>query len=116
MMNNKGQALVEFIIIIPVFLFILFAIVDIGNIIYQKYKLENDIDVIADMYVSNENNKINTYLSNIAADVKFENNDKYITITLEKNININTILLNNIIGHNYKITVDKTNYDGDNHE
>lgn len=116
MMNNKGQALVEFIIIIPVFLFILFAIVDIGNIIYQKYKLENDIDVIADMYVSNENDEINTYLSNIAADVKFENNDKYITITLEKNININTILLNNIIGHNYKITVDKTIYDGDNHE
>lgn len=116
MINNKGQALVEFIIIIPIFLFILFAIVDIGNIIYQKYKLENDIDVIADMYISNENDKINAYLSSMNADVKFENNDKFITITLEKKININTIVLNNIIGHNYKISVDKTIYDGDNHE
>ena len=37
MKDNHGQALIEFIIIIPVLLFILFAIVDIGNIIYQKY-------------------------------------------------------------------------------
>ena len=115
-MNNKGQALVEFIIIIPIFLFILFAIIDIGNIIYQKYKLENDIDTVANMYILKQNDDINSYVSNINANVKYEKDDKFTTIILEKDIKINTIILNNILGHNYKIYVDKTIYNGDNLE
>ena len=31
-MNNKGQALIEFVLILPVFLFILFAVIDFGMI------------------------------------------------------------------------------------
>ena len=35
-MNNKGQALVEFVLILPVFIFILFAVYDIGMIFNKK--------------------------------------------------------------------------------
>ena len=66
MKSNKGQALVEFIMIIPIFIFILLAIVDFGNIIYQKYQLENNIDTIADMYVLGDNT-IDDYLEKIAS-------------------------------------------------
>lgn len=116
MKDNHGQALIEFIIIIPVLLFILFAIVDIGNIIYQKYKLENDIDTISEMYKLNKTNDINSYINNINAQINFEKNDKYTIITLEKKIIINTIGLNNIIGKKYKISVSKTILNGDIHE
>ena len=41
LMNKKGQALVEFVLILPVFLMILFAVVDFGNLLYRKNQLEN---------------------------------------------------------------------------
>ena len=40
-MNRKGQALIEFVLILPVFLLILFVIVDFGNIFHSKYELQN---------------------------------------------------------------------------
>ncbi len=40
-MNRRGQALVEFVLILPVFLLILFTIVDFGNLLYTKNMLEN---------------------------------------------------------------------------
>ena len=35
-MNNRGQTLVEFVLILPVFLLILFYVIDFGRIIYSK--------------------------------------------------------------------------------
>ena len=35
-MNNKGQALVEFVLVLPIILMILFAIVDMGMIFTKK--------------------------------------------------------------------------------
>ena len=40
-MNRKGQALVEFVLILPVFLMILFTIVDFGNLLHSKTELQN---------------------------------------------------------------------------
>lgn len=114
MKNNKGQALVEFIIIIPVLIFILFALIDFGNIILQKYKLEDNLDVISELYLSNDNNSINTYLTDTGIKASFEKKDKYTTIKVEKEVTINTIILNNILGNKYKISTDKIVLNGDN--
>ena len=46
MRKPSGQALVEFIIIVPILLLILMGIVDFGNIIYQKYRLEGSLDTL----------------------------------------------------------------------
>ena len=46
-MNKKGQALVEFIVILPILIFILLAIVDIGKLNIMKSHLETllkDVD------------------------------------------------------------------------
>ena len=39
--NNKGQSLVMFVLIIPIFLLILTLVYAVGNAIYEKYRLSN---------------------------------------------------------------------------
>lgn len=39
--SNKGQALLEFVLILPVFLMFLLAVIDFGRIIYEKNRLES---------------------------------------------------------------------------
>ena len=63
MKNNRGQALVEFIIILPVFLLLIISVIDFGNIISKKYSLENDLDIISDMYKNNKNENISTMVA-----------------------------------------------------
>ncbi len=108
MKNNKGQALVEFIIIIPILILIVSCIIDFGNIIYEKYQLTNDLNTIADMYKLKNNNDINNYLNKIKAEISYENDGDYTTITLKKDIDINTIIVNNIIGKKYNLSVKRT--------
>ena len=43
MKSNKGQALVEFVIILPVALILLFSIIDFGRIISLKSSLESKV-------------------------------------------------------------------------
>lgn len=48
--NNKGQALVEFVIILPVTLMLIFGIIDFGRVIYVKNNLENINSDVVDFY------------------------------------------------------------------
>lgn len=41
MLNNKGQVLILFVLLIPIFLLILVLVIDIGNAMYQKKELDN---------------------------------------------------------------------------
>ena len=61
-MNRKGQALVEFIIILPVLLLIIISMIDIGNIFVKKYDLENDIQTVENLY-TNSPDKLSSYLT-----------------------------------------------------
>ncbi len=40
-LNNKGQALVMFVLIIPIILLILVLIYDVGNALYEKNRMSN---------------------------------------------------------------------------
>ena len=44
MNNKKAQALVEFVLILPILIMILFSIIDFGNIFVTKSNLENKIN------------------------------------------------------------------------
>ena len=114
MKNNKGQALIEFIIILPILILVVSCIIDFGNIMYQKYQLTNDLNTIADMYRFKNNNDINNYLNSINAEISYESDENYTTITLKKDIDINTIIVNNIIGKKYNLVVHKTILRGEN--
>ena len=63
MLNNKGQVLVLFVLLIPIILVVLVMVVDIGNLSYQKNSLNNICNLTLD-YISEENNieKIKEYV------------------------------------------------------
>ena len=107
-MNNKGQALVEFIVILPVLLLIIMAICDFGNIILKKYSLENDLDTVVELYNSDKVSDINNYINNHDISIAYSKASSFTKIVLSKNVNINTPLLNNILGKDYKVTVSRS--------
>ena len=110
MKNNRGQALVEFVIILPIFLLLLISIIDFGNIISKKYSLENDIDVVADFYNNSEYEKINTYAKDKDIKVSYTNEEDLVVISLNKNIKIISPMVNLVFGKSYNINVEKSIY------
>ena len=110
MKNNKGQALVEFIIILPIFLLLIISIIDFGNIITKKYSLENDMDVISDMYKEEKYDDINKYIKDKKIEISYESNSDFIVISISKDINVISPMLNIVFGKTYKINVEKSIY------
>lgn len=97
-MNKKGQALVEFVLILPVFLLILFAIVDFGNLLYNKNHLEN---VSTDIILIMKNGKPTEEIAKEYKDLKIEKNteeEDYYKIILKKEIDIITPFLDKLLG------------------
>ena len=48
MLNNKGQSLVLFVIMLPILVFILILVIDIGKIILLKQELSNISEIVLD--------------------------------------------------------------------
>ena len=110
-MNKKGQELVEFVIILPIFIFMLLAIIDIGKIIYLQNNLESQLSRVVELYKNGQTyDEIAKELSlndeEIALEIKNENNDK-ITFYLKKEMTIVTPGLSVIFENPYTITVNR---------
>lgn len=110
MKNRKGQALVEFIIIAPIFIMMLMSVIDLGNIIYKKYQLENNLDYMVDLYNANNKPEMDNYSLNNNFTTNITNNGEFVTIELSKDVAIYTPILNIIMDNPYKITVDRVIY------
>ena len=105
-MNNKGQALVEFVLVLPIILMILFAIVDMGMIFTKKAELENDSYEIVEMV--NNNNSINDIRSVYKdIDINISVKDKYQIIYLKENVDMVTPGMSKIIGDPFVIEVER---------
>ena len=106
-MNRKGQALVEFVLILPVFIMILFVIVDFGNILNNKSKLENISADVIDMYKNGDSidSIKNNYKDISISTSKYKN--KYTKIVIKKKVNVITPGLNRIIGNKFPIEVER---------
>ena len=110
MKNNRGQALVEFIIVLPILLLIIMAIIDLGNIFTKKYSLENDLDIVSILY-KEDSDKIDNYIKSNNLSINYIKDEEFLIIELSKTIKVNTPILNNILGKNYKITTRRTIYE-----
>ena len=110
MKNNKGQALVEFIIVMPILLLLIISIVDFGNIIVNKYKLENNIDIIVDMYENGDKNSINNYIYNNDLNLSYDMDGDFVIINIKKEVNIISPVVSIIFGNNYSVNTSKTVY------
>ena len=110
-MKNKGQALVEFILVMPIFVFLLIGLLDIGNILYQKYTLETHLDEVTNYYREAKLDKINELAKNEDFSVSYRQVDDELEIILEKNCKVQTPLLNNVLGDTYLITTKRVIYE-----
>lgn len=109
-MNNKGQALVEFILIVPIFVLILLAIIDVTNIAVNKYKLEDNLNMVVELYQNKETNDLVSYIHKNKLTVDYNINDKYLNIEVKKFVSIKTPILNNILGKNMALKASRTIY------
>ena len=105
-MNKKGQALVEFVLILPVFILLVFAFIDIGKIILCKNKLESAMNDVVLMVRNNKNNSdIKKYInSEYDYNISFNiNSGEYTKIVLNTKIDLVTPGLDKIFNENIKI-------------
>lgn len=105
-MNRKGQALVEFVLILPIFIMILFSIVDFGMIFNKKNELENiSVDIIN---LLNNNNKIEEIQKEYPkVDIKLTDEEKYTIVEISAKVNIITPGLNRVLGNPYIVKVER---------
>lgn len=115
-MKEKGQALVEFILILPVILLIFMALIDIGNIFIQKIGLNDAMQTVTDLYQNDEKKELLAYVANEGLTYDEKTNNDMITLILQKNIEISAPGLSNVLGKNYTIEETKTIYVGDGSE
>ena len=111
-LNKKGQALIEFVIILPIFLLLVMGVLDFGNILQQKYKLENSVDYITDLYKNKEEEDLAAYLDNNDIEMHTKLGDNYAIIEISKTYDVITPGLNIIIGDTYRVSTTKSIYEG----
>lgn len=104
--NKKGQALIEFVLILPIFIFILFAIIDFGMIFSTKNNLENDSIDIINLFKNGKSIEeiVKMYNDN---DIKVTNENNYYTFSISKNVDLITPGFNRIFGNPYRINVER---------
>ena len=100
MKNKKGQALIEFVIILPVLLFVIFLSLDFGTITFDKNRINDIMNDVIKMYNDNING------SNITIKLDGE----YIKVNINKRHNFYTPGLSKIMGENYNIEVERMVY------
>ena len=102
--KNNGQALVEFVILLPIIVFILFIVIDFASVYYKKNHLEGILD---DVVVMVENDipkeKILEKIDDKTIDYTITVDGNLATINLEQMIEFNTPFSNTIFDEGFKI-------------
>ena len=105
-MNKKGQALVEFVLILPVFIFLLFAIYDFGMIFTTKNKVENATSDIISFYMEGKTEtEINLLYPDLV--ISFTDDEDYTKIMVKDNVKLVTPGFNRIFGNPYQVMVER---------
>ena len=108
-MKDKGQTLIEFVLILPVILLILLYIIEFGRITLKKQQLESNMDLIVNLYEEKKQQELNTYISNNNIIINYNKQNDLTTIEIKQNIKSNMPLINRIMGNT--ITTKRTIYE-----
>ena len=107
-MNNKGQALIEFVLILPVFIFLLFAVYDFGMIFSTRNALENDTSDIITLYKDGKSiDELKKIYNNFDIVIDNDSDTDYIKIIVKDSLKLITPGFNRIFGNPYKIKVER---------
>lgn len=117
LMKNKqsGQALIEFVIILPVIILLIFSFIDLGRIVLENNRLENLTTIVINKYKETNDYEetkkyINSLEDNINLDISIS--DNLLTISLSKDISLVTPGLNNILDNPYIVKSERVvNYE-----
>ena len=83
MLNNKGQSLVLFIVVLPILLLILVLVIDVGRILVLKQELDNINKIVLDYGLDSLDKE--DYNEEMIKLIKLNNNDiEDINIRLDK--------------------------------
>lgn len=114
MIHKKcGQALIEFVIILPIFIFMIFSVIDFGKILYFENNLESKMDDIITIYEKEKDiSKIEELLNLDKAKEKLslKEENEYLKFSLEKDVIIITPGLNIFLKNPYKINIERVIY------
>ncbi len=111
--KNSGQALVEFVIILPIFISMILACIDLGKILYFKNGLESKMDDVITSYATIKNNNEITKKLKLNEDrisLNIKKDSEYIEFQLEKELDIITPGLNLIFSNPYQIIAKRVIY------
>ncbi len=102
--NSKGQALVEFVIILPIIIMILFVVIDFAFVFYNKNSLEGVMDNVS-IYQQNGKSydEINKLLDSDTV-MKYNYQGDKLEIVLTKKVNLITPFASSFFENPYKIT------------
>ena len=106
MKNKRGQALIEFVLVLPVLLLLIFAFIDFGRIIVCKNHLEgvmNEVSSLEELDAKNYLKRDTDY--KISYDVKIDE-DKNITLTTK--LDLITPGLKSILKNPYVVKVERS--------
>ena len=111
MKNKKGQALVEFVIILPIFIFMLLSIIDIGKVIYFQNQLVSELNDVVELYKNQKTyeeilNELNLQDEGVTLEIKNQDNE-IITFYLKRDVEIITPGLNVIFDNPHTVTVER---------
>ena len=67
MLNNRGQSLILFVIVLPVLLLILVLVIDIGKVISLKQELNNISEIVLDYGIDYLNNDMDDNIDSISS-------------------------------------------------
>lgn len=105
-MNRKGQALIEFVLILPLFIFLITVVYDFGLIYSKKNNLENCSNDIIELLKKGESiTEIEQIYPGKTIEVIPE--EEYNKITVKTNVKVITPGLNKVLGDPYKIEVSR---------
>lgn len=112
MLNKKGQALIEFVLILPVLIMLIFAFIDLAMILVEKNELVNLTSAVVDKLDEvSDYDSVYNYVNSIT-DKKTElyliyQHNGEIYIKLERDRELITPFLNLVLSNPYKITSER---------
>ena len=106
--TNKGQALVEFVLILPIILMILFIIIDFAHVHYERNHLESVLNDV--IYMIKDDKSTNEIKSTLDEDVNYvvTNNTDFANVVMTKEVLLVTPFSNLFFDNPYLIKVERT--------
>lgn len=109
-MKKKGQALVEFVIILPIFILLVLGVIDIGKILYSKINLEEQMSDVVSFYKKGKSiDEIKDKLDfSKAYQLTITEDNEYVNVELKKEISIITPGLQFVFDNPYLVVTKRS--------